>query len=510
MTTNISRHSSLHGLPDHAVDDPLVGEASRSDRTSLHNEIVYQIFPDRFRNGRPEITPRPGAWSWRGRPIEVSRNIDDFTRHPEDQYTFYGGDLEGIRQSLPYLADELGVTTIYLNPIFAAKSTHRYDTVDFLRIDSALGDRSDFEALARDLHDRGMKLMLDGVFNHTSVDHPWNQSLDVRKQHYMMRDSTHPMTWQNHGSLPKLNTLAEPVIEHIMQIIDAWPECDAWRLDAGHLLPESLLLKIRERAHPRPIIVEDWLFAPHYFDRGLGDAITNFVFRESLRKFFSEDGSPESLLGWIGGLVDHYGPDAIQQSWNLLDNHDVSRFISEVGRAHLLRAFVLQMTLPGNPVIFQGTEFGMTGKSEAYVRVPVNWHRETWDLELLDHVKQFISIRKSSSVFATGAYVPIYADNRSRTLAYARMANPENPQTGPMAIVALNDGYMHGEVRLEAGGTYLRPGTRYAPVVQRLADLNLDVLPFTMAPGDWRVILRTEQDGEWTEHAGNTATGVIA
>lgn len=493
MTTNSNPRTPRQPLP----------------RTPLHHEIVYQIFPDRFRNGRPEITPKPGAWSWRGRPIEVSHNIDDFTRHPEDQYTFFGGDLEGIRLSLPYLADELGVTAVYINPIFAARSTHRYDAIDFLRIDPALGDRRDFEALACDLHQRGMKLILDGVFNHTSVDHPWNAELETRRRYYMMRDEIHPMTWQNHGSLPKLNTLAEPVVEHLMQVLDAWPECDVWRLDAGHLLPESLLLKIRERAYPRPIIMEDWLFAPFYFDRELGDGVTNFAFRESLRKFFCEDGSPESLLGWLGGLIDHYGPNPVQQSWNVLDNHDVSRFISEVGRAHLLRAFVLQMTMPGNPLIFQGTEFGMTGKGEAYVRVPLNWHRETWDLDLLEHVKRLIRIRRSSPVFSTGAFVPIFADNYSRTLAYARVADPTNPGSGPLAIVALNDGYWPGEVQLSPASIYARPMTRYAPAVAALIEMNLgEVMPFTLRPGEWRVLLRTEPGAGWQDFHGATATGV--
>ena len=110
-------------------------------------EIIYQIFPDRFRCARPETNPTPGAWHYHGKPIGVSTERTLLCNSPTDQFTFMGGDLEGIRQSLPYLR-ELGVTSVYLNPIFAARSTHRYDAIDFHRIDPVLGDRRDVPAMA--------------------------------------------------------------------------------------------------------------------------------------------------------------------------------------------------------------------------------------------------------------------------------------------------------------------------------------------------------------------------
>lgn len=414
-------------------------------------DLAYQIFPDRWRNARPELTPRPGAWTWHGRPIEVATRRGRLTQSPNNQYTFYGGDLEGVRASLDYL-ERLGVTLLYLNPIFAARSTHRYDATDFFRVDCALGNRADFERLADDLHGRGMRLFLDGVFNHTSDQHPWHQDVASRRRYYLMQEGDRAMSWMGRGMLPKLDTQSPLVIRQLFKILAAWPEVDGWRLDAAHLLPQALLAEIRRRIAPKPIIVEDWGWARHYQGKNLADGVTNFLFRTAMVDYFREDMSPETLLDRLDAWIHAYPAKFLAASWNFLDNHDTPRFRSIVGRERLLRALVLLFTLPGTPLLYHGMEIGLEGKDAGESRAPMIWQPRKWDHGVLEHVMRLARLRREFPVLAHGKFTPLAADNRSRALAFERRDGRSR------AVVALNDGYHPWRCRLADANLRLNPG----------------------------------------------------
>ncbi|MFG0328593.1 MAG: alpha-amylase family glycosyl hydrolase [Phycisphaerales bacterium] len=418
------------------------------DRTSgrpwTATEVIYQIFPDRFRRGSNAPRVQSDARHWRGEPVRVTDDRSRLTDPKLHQNHFYGGDLEGIAGALPYLSD-LGVTAIYLNPIFAANTTHRYDTTDYQRIDPMLGDRRDFEALVQAMRRHEMMLVLDGVFNHTSSDHPWYHEVESRRSRYIMKPDGEAMSWQNSGHLPKLDLQNEEVVASILKVIDAWPEADAWRLDAGHLIPRATLRRIREHAAPRRIIVEDWNYAQHYDERHLADGVTNYAFREYLRCFFTEDCSPETLFDRMRLWIDGYPRDFLRRSWNYLENHDLTRFRREVGRERLMRALVMKFTTPGTPMLFQGIETGLEGgPGDTHTRAPFDWDESTWDRELLDHVRSLIALRRDHPVLATGEFKPLYADNRTRTLAYEM----RDERRGERAVIALNDGYRSASIEL--------------------------------------------------------------
>lgn len=381
---------------------------------------------------------------------------------PTDQFTFMGGDLEGIRLGIPYLRN-LGVTSVFLNPIFAARSTHRYDAVDYFRIDPVLGDRADFTRLAADLHASGMRLWLDGVFNHTSHEHPWHADEHTRRQYYVMRGETEAMTWMNSGHLPKLDTQNPVVVSEILRAVRAWPEADGWRLDAAHLLPAETLREIAQAASPRPIVVEDWHSAAHYFERKLAQGVTNFLFREAMRTYFIEDLSPETLIERLANCFDRYPLAAARASWTFLDNHDTPRFRTQVGRERFMRALVFLMTLPGTPLIFQGTEMGLDGKNEGETRAPIPWDENEWDQKVWQLTRDLIALRKSHRVFAEGSYRGLYADNRSRTICFERWL------PGARALVSVNDGYQPSRFRI-------------------------DQEVFDLAPGAWKIILTVGED----------------
>lgn len=433
-------------------------------------EVVYQIFPDRFRCGDPSLTPKPGAWEWHGKPIEVSQgdgddNVEKPTTRPSDQYTFFGGDFAGIRLSIPHLVS-LGVTTVYLNPIFAARSVHRYDTIDYLRPDSALGSRADFDLLVDDLHANGIRIFLDGVFNHTSRDHAWHADPELRKQMYVMKSDEKAMGWMGGESLPKLDTQNERVQQKIFEMLDGWSNVDGWRLDAAHLLPQKFLKRLRAHVSPRAIVVEDWHFARHYFEKGLADGVTNFLFRNALKHFFTEDCSPETLFERLREWIDYYPRKCHRYCWNYLDNHDLARFVTEVGsRDRLKRAIVLMFTLPGVPQLYQGIEYGMEGKTPTEARAPMVWDGVDSDDDdanrILKLARALSALRhRHGDVFANGRFEPVFADNRTRTLAFRRVSEGEDDssRTAAVAVVAMNDGYQGCEFETEFGDWRLGAG----------------------------------------------------
>lgn len=410
-------------------------------------ELVYQVFPDRWRIGPPGPLPRPADWTWHGRPTHLSQDPRTLTTHPSAQCTFMGGNLEGLRLSIPYL-QSLGVTALYTTPIFAARSTHRYDTVDYGTIDPTLGTRADFERLSGDLREAGIRLVLDGVLNHTSADHPLHADPAARRRHYLMKTPDEAMSWMDRGTLPKLDTSNPRTIRMLLDVLAAWPEADAWRLDAAHLLPAAFLRRVRRHVAPRPLIVEDWMWSRHYFANGLADGVTNFLFRETMRNYFREDCSPETLLERIRVFADLYPARGLGMSWNYLDNHDTDRFLSIVGRERLLRAFVFLFALPGTPMLYHGAEIGMSGKSEAESRAPMEWDAAKWDRDLLATVRALAAFRAAHPALQKGRYRPLAADNRSRTVVFERVL----PRA--RAVVAVNDGY-HA---FRGNGVSLRPG----------------------------------------------------
>lgn len=383
------------------------------------NEVVYQIFPDRFHCHDPAARPKPGAFRWNGVPIRVSDRKSDVTSREHHQYTFFGGTLEGIRQKLGHLQD-LGVTALYMTPIFKARSTHRYDTDDYMQVDPMLGTRADFDRLVDDLHGRGMKIMLDGVFNHTSFEHRW---FEERPDFYMRAPGGKIETWMGSGRLPKLDVEHPELGQALLEIIDHWHNVDGWRLDASHLIARSFLKQLMARVGPRrPLIGEDWDDARFDLHEGIYDGVTNFPFQRNVLALMIGDCSPETFARRLRVVYEGYPWPGVVQSWSLLDNHDTDRFFDRIDRkeAHYAISQVLQFTLPGTPLIYQGDEWGMTGRGDWGARAPMIWRPNADQRRRRDHVKHLAHLRREHPVLATGAIRFVHADNRARTLGYVR------------------------------------------------------------------------------------------
>ncbi|HEY9899234.1 MAG TPA: glycoside hydrolase family 13 protein [Pantanalinema sp.] len=403
------------------------------------NEVVYHLFVDRFRNGDPELDVRPGAFAFHGRPVATSKSKRALTGDRTHQHTFYNGDLKGIRDALPYLQD-LGVTVLLLTPIFASRSTHRYDTDDYLRLDPHVGTDADFEGLVDDLHRRGMKLALDGVFGHTSFEHPWYRDPALRRKHYRLRPDGTAETWLGWGVLPKLDTDDPETQDKLLEVIDRWKGVDAWRLDAAQHLPESFLRRFRARLKARNpeaiVIAEEWEAVASQLRDGLYDGVLNFQFRRPVVDFFRGEIGAEAMVRRLSVYLETYPGAALRHCWNLLDNHDTERFFGNFARdAQRLRpALALQTLLPGTPHLYYGDEIGMTARNSHESRAPMVWEPRRWDRAVLEAYREFLGLRREHPVFAEGGLRWVHASNRARTVAFVR------EDATARALVAVNAG----------------------------------------------------------------------
>ncbi|HOT93491.1 MAG TPA: alpha-amylase family glycosyl hydrolase [Anaerolineae bacterium] len=396
------------------------------------NAVVYQIFPDRFRNGLMANDPVSGTFFYNETPGTLTAPQwnwivpDPRVSGPwEGSYSklFYGGDLQGIIEKLDYL-QEMGVTALYLNPIFESPSNHKYDTTNYKFIDDNFGDLTTFITLTTELHNRGMHLILDGVFNHTSSDsvyfdryHRYEtvgacESLDSPyRSWYYFRPASPPGTgpcagdttyeaWWGFDSLPKLNTTNVPALRTYIYsdtqaIARYWltQGADGWRLDvAGDVDPSfwrDWRDDIRAAKADAITIAEEWGDASRFILGDQLDSTMNYRFRNAIIGVLREtdwtdtNSSIKALKvsefdSVLHSLEEDYPPEAFYAMMNLVGSHDVNRVLIPLdqdgdptdedysdGKARLRALAIMQMTLPGAPTIYYGDEVGLVGYGEA-------------------------------------------------------------------------------------------------------------------------------------------------
>ena len=425
----------------------------------LTGGILYQIFPDRFaasglpKEGVPDDRRLRSDWGgqpeWRPDEQGVVRNND-----------YFGGDLAGIEARLDRLK-ELGVTCLYLNPIFEAHSNHRYNTADYTRIDPLLGTREDFRSLARTAAQLGIRIVLDGVFSHTGDD-----------SRYFNREHRYPElgayeslgspyagwytflhwpeeyeSWWGFTTLPRINKHHPDYRRFIngeQGIARRWLRSGAggWRLDVADELPDGFLDEFRRAVKaedPQALIIgEVWEDASHKESYGhrrrylLGDqldTVMNYPFREAILRFLT--GGPSShLINTVMDIEEHYPPACLRLLMNSLSTHDTERALTVLGgepagghgrewqAAHALSgeqresarqrmklAAALQYCLPGIPCIYYGDEAGMEGYRDPFNRGCYPWGEE--DEELLSWHRQLGKLRHASPSLREGRFLPL-------------------------------------------------------------------------------------------------------
>ncbi|MBI3962311.1 MAG: glycoside hydrolase family 13 protein [Deinococcus sp.] len=394
----------------------------------VSDAIFYQIFPERFRNGDPSNDP-PGVQPWGGQPTRDS---------------FFGGDLRGIIDSLPYLS-ELGVNALYLTPIFKAGTNHKYDTHDYLTIDPHFGDLATFDELVRQAHASGIRIVLDGVFNHCGDGFWAFQDVQARGPHsqywdwftvysFPLRANPYPnyATCGGAAYLPRLNTDHPEVRRHLFQVARYWLErgIDGWRLDVPYeVAPDfwrEFRLVVKQHFPQAYLVAEEWRDAWSLLQGDQFDGAMNYRLRELVLDFLVRNAlSAEAFRRALDDLRRHYPSQADMGMLNLLGSHDTPRLLTlcqgQLPLAKLALAFLL--TYPGAPMLYYGDEVGMMGDSDPDCRRPMLWDQQQWNTDLLQFVRRLTTLRQERVSLRRGAFRPVLAQDR--VFAYVRGSGPD-------------------------------------------------------------------------------------
>ena len=421
--------------------------------------IMYQIFPDRFfKSG--ETLAEKGKWLHRDwhetpefRPNEKGKILNN---------DFFGGNFRGILKKLDYL-QSLHVTVIYLNPIFRAFSNHRYDTGDYMQLDPMLGSEEDFSALVSECGKRGIRLILDGVFNHTGDDSRYFNKYGTYDEigAYQSKDSKYYSwynfrhfpdkydSWWGIDVLPAVNENCPSYIDFITGengVLRRWMKypLGGFRLDVADELPDEFVAKIRsavKSANGDAVVIgEVWEDASNkiaystrrkYFQGEELDSVMNYPLKDAIINFVVS-GNTSLLRRTVGMLLDHYPKCVLDSLMNILGTHDTVRVLTALGgvcaynkeemavlklsaeqRAvateRLKIAAILLYTFFGVPCIYYGDEIGMEGYSDPFCRKPFAW--DLIDEDILSHYRWLGELRSRYTVFRDGDYRELYHDD---------------------------------------------------------------------------------------------------
>lgn len=403
----------------------------------VKDAIFYQIFPDRFYNG--DLTNDP-------------ENIVEWEEKPTHN-NFFGGDLLGIIKKLDYL-ENLDINALYLNPIFKAPSNHKYDTEDYFQIDPQFGDKATLKKLVKELHSRGMRIILDGVFNHCGENFFAFQDVLKKGENSKYRDwfviEDFPIVkgpepnyrcWGGISHMPEFNTDNPETREYLLNVVKYWIEeadIDGWRLDTVEYLEPNFVREIRQTAKKVKkdvyIVGEVMGISSSWFKGGCLDAVMNYKLWESLVDFFAEGKcDAKEFNGRIRFLQGSYPKWANYVMFNLLSSHDKPRFLSlcngDVRKMKL--AVVFLMTYIGAPTTYYGDEIGLEGMGDPDCRRSFVWDEKRQNKELFEFYKKMIKLRKDNPALRRGTFHSLYS--RDSIYCYTRNLSEQ------MIIVTINN-----------------------------------------------------------------------
>lgn len=442
----------------------------------VQDAVFYQIFPDRFAK-----STRNPAGNLLFEPWDT----------PPTVHGFKGGDLYGIAEKLDYLED-LGITALYLNPIFSSAANHRYHAFDFYAIDPLLGGQEAFDELLEKAHKRNIRVVLDGVFNHCSrgfwqFHHvlecgdgsPYRDWFHFdperlnRKKHWGAYPSPHEQRllqhedsltaigyrgWWNLPALPKFNTNTPAVREFLFGVAEHWVRrgIDGWRLDVPtEIDDDSFWQEFRRRVraiNPDAYIVgEIWHESQRWLQGDQFDAIMNYDIAKPILGFFpgkhldlrvlhqqsNYHGIRQSIDAYeFANRIDHnlrlYRPDITSSQLNLLDSHDTPRFLSCASgdKESLKLAYLFLFGYPGAPCIYYGDEIGLDGEHDPGCRKSFPWEESKWDQSVLSHVRQLVALRKQNPALRRGDFKRLWSADG--TYVFSRSLDEET------FVIALN------------------------------------------------------------------------
>lgn len=375
--------------------------------TWVYESVIYQIFPDRFAIGKGKsVHDKARLYTSRGGNIVEWNVLPRAKPHAAHVNDFYGGDLWGIVEKIPYLQD-LGVNVVYTTPIFLSPSNHKYDTVDYLTVDPQFGGNLAFKRYLSEMKKNGFKIILDGVFNHLSKYHPWfEKALKGDRKHIakftFYKDGYR--SWNNFSHMPEWNWEEVEVREYLLGVVEHYLRLgiDGWRLDVGfdlgYVNNALIASRVKSVSLEKYVVTETWNFPAGW---EMVDGIMNYHFRETVLGYLKGEriNMAQALRSAFERTKNIYG------CWNILDSHDTPRLATVLPDKKLRKlAIVLQFTYPGVPMVYYGTEIGMEGGPDPENRAPMIWDEKLWDNELRDFYKKLISLRRKEIALKVGAF----------------------------------------------------------------------------------------------------------
>ena len=393
--------------------------------------IFYQIFPERFANGDTS-NDQPGVERWESSP---------------KGNTYFGGDIQGIIDHLDYVRD-LGATAIYLNPVFASPSNHKYYTSDYLKIDPAFGTNDLFQKLVEQCHAKKMRIVIDGVFNHTGTEHWAFQDIvkNGEKSKYAgwYNIYSYPISlppgkpnyecWWNYGRLPKLMVEHTDVKKHLFDVTRYWTNLgiDGWRLDVPNEIPHSFWAEWRslvKSLNPECYIVgEIWADAASWLKGDQFDAVMNYQFRSACLDFFClGKTSPSQFDERLAHTRSSYPEEVNYVLQNLVGSHDTERYMTlcknELWKVELTILF--QMTYLGAPMVYYGDEIGMEGGKDPDCRRTMKWDESAWNKPLRQLCRNLMTARNASPALRRGSYRTLLMDDERGVFVFERRMESE-------------------------------------------------------------------------------------
>jgi cyclomaltodextrinase / maltogenic alpha-amylase / neopullulanase len=439
----------------------------------VKDAIFYQIFPDRFAKSTK---------------VRKASNLEDWDSSPTP-HGYKGGDLYGVIEHLDHL-EKLGVNAIYFCPVFQSGANHRYHTHDYYNVDPMLGGNQALEALIEAAHKKGMKVVLDGVFNHASRGFfqfhdilengaqsaylDWFNITGFPLNAYETKDPPNYEAWWGYPALPAFNTDTPAVRDFLWDIAEYWIKkgIDGWRLDVPNEIDDDpfwreFRLRVKNINPEAYIVGEIWGDASRWLEGDQFDAVMNYVFTTITYEFLAGEKIQADVISDTGlkhlesldapgfaqkleELLAMHPQEITQAQLNLLGSHDTPRVMSVTGGDlnSIKLMTILQMTLPGAPCVYYGDEVGLAGERDPDCRRGMSWDESTWNLELFEFTTHAIALRKGIPALRKGSYKTLYANDM--TVVFERKL--ENSY----ALVVLNAGNEAVQIKLEGvqNGTF--------------------------------------------------------
>ena len=394
------------------------------------NKVVYQIFPSRFAASQPVDKKL-----WYKAPITP---MDDLH-----------GDFRGIIDHLDHIQD-LGIDVIYMTPSFKSNSCHKYDTIDYYEIDPSFGTKEELKELVQKAHDRGMKVVMDAVFNHTGKEFfAFKDILEKGEKSkyldwYYIDELPLKGKWGEipnflcfgyYGGMPKLNLKNPEVEKYITDVACYWiRECDidGWRLDVGdeisHFFWKRFRRAIKAVKKDMLIIGEIWHYAGDFLEGDEWDTVMNYPFYLNLIDLLADEKiSVSQFVQNLGYLKGRLHKKCYPLMWNLIDSHDTARFLhlckDNKKKQHLAAAF--QLLLPGMPMIYYGDEYAMPGANDPDCRRGMYWDEEYQDKEMFEWYKRLLQVRKAHTCIVEGELAESITRDEDETIVLIRKNGEE-------------------------------------------------------------------------------------